>query len=82
MLASVDNLVHLALDVAELILLCCKLHRLLQLADLTGEAIELFTICHVLHLQVVVVLNERFHLLLQSTLVHSLELILKSLRLV
>ena len=82
MLASVDNLVHLALDIAELILLRCKLHRLLQLADLTAEVIELLSVCHVLHLQVVVVLNERFHLLLQSTLVHSLELVLESLRLV
>ena len=49
-LASVDDFVHLALDVAELILLCCQLHWLLQLADLTVEAVELFSVCDILHL--------------------------------
>ena len=81
-LASVDNLVHLALHITKLILLRCQLHRLFELADLTTEVVELFSICHILHLQVIVVLNERFHLLLQSTLVHSLQLVLESLRLV
>ena len=82
MLAGVDDFVHFALHIAELILLCSQLHWLFQLADLTAETVKLFIVCHILHLQVVVVLNERFHLLFQSTLVHGLELILQSLRLV
>ena len=81
-LAGVDDFVHFAFHIAELILLCSQLHWLLQLANLTAETVKLFIVCHILHLQVVVVLNERFHLLLQSTLVHSLELVLESLRLV
>ena len=82
MLASVDDLVHLALHVTELILLRRQLQWLLKLVDLTTEVVELFGVGHILHLQVVVVLNERFHLLLQRLLVHGLKLILESDRLV
>ena len=82
MLASVDDLIHLALDVTELILLRCQLQWLLELVDLAAQVVELLGVGHILHLQVVVVLNERFHLLFQRLLVHGLELVLESDRLV
>ena len=75
-LASVDHFVDLALDVAELILLLIELIRLSQLLNIARKAFNMVCICRILHLKIVVVLDQSLDLLLKSLLIHSIELVL------
>ena len=78
MLAGVDHFVDLALDVAELILLLIELIRLSQLLDITSKAFNMVSICRILHLKIVVILDQSLDLLLKSLLIHSIELVLQA----
>ena len=64
-LASVNDFVDLALDIAELILLSSKFVGLLELGDLMGQVVDLFSVRCILHFQLVVILYQSLHLLFQ-----------------
>jgi len=70
-LASVDDLIDLALDIAELLLLGAKLVGLAKAADFVFELLELVVVGSTLHLEIVIVLDQRLDLLLESLLVHG-----------
>ena len=78
MLAGVDHFVDLALDVAELILLLIEFIRLSQLLDIARKTLNMVSICRILHLKIVVVLDQSLDLLLQSLLIHRVKLVLQA----
>jgi len=57
-LAGIDHLVDLALNVTELILLSLQLVWMSQLADITRKILNLISIGSTLHLKVIVVFNQ------------------------
>lgn len=77
MLASVDDLVDLALDVPQFILLLLEFVWLPELRDVPRQTLDLLAICRVLHLQIVVVLDEGPDLLFESLVIHRVQLVLQ-----
>ena len=77
-LTSVDHLIDLALDVAKLILLSLQLEWLSKRRELASQILDLIAVRCVLHLKVVVVLDQLLNLLLESLLVHRCKLVFKT----
>lgn len=77
-LASVDHIVDLALDIPQLFLLRLQLKRLLKLGNLTVERVDLLDIGSRLHPQLVVVLDQLLDLVLKSLMVQRLQLVLEA----
>lgn len=78
MLASVDHIVDLALNIPQLLLLSLQLEWLLKLSNLTIERVDFLDVGRSLHPQLVVVPDQLLDLILESLSVESLQLILKT----
>ena len=74
-----DHVVHLALNVAELLLLGAQLVRLAKVIDLSAELLKLLIIGSALHFQVIVVLYERLDLVFKRLLIHGKQLLLQTI---